>query len=240
MKTLNLEAKVRDLSSSAKLLRRENMIPVQYYGAGKKNMSLAVDYQSFRKVFRESGENTVIDLNIGEDKSLKVLVQDVQYNPITDEFIHIDFISVDMNKEVEAKVPLKFTGEAPAVKNLGGIVTTQRDEIEVRCLPGDLVKEIEVDISDLVDFNAAIFVKDISFPEALTVLTDPEMMIINVVPPKVEVEEEPTAAEGEEGEEGAEGEEGEAPKEGEAPAEGGEAPKEGGGEAKPEGGEKKE
>ena len=223
MEVINLEAKLRDLTSSAKLVRRENQIPAVYYGAGKKNVHLTLDYQAFRKAFKEAGENTIIDLKLDDGKTLKVLVQDVQYNPVNSQYEHIDFINVNMNKEVEAKIPLKFIGEAPAVKNLGGIVTTQRDEVAIRCLPGDLIKEVEVAIDDLVDFNAAIFIKDLNFPESITVLDDPELMVVNVVPPRIEVEEEPTPAEGEEGEEGAEGGEkkegeGEEKKE-EAPAE---------------------
>lgn len=189
MQAINLDAQVREMAKSAKFTRRENLIPAEYYGEGVENLHLALDYQSFRKVFKEAGENTVINLKIGSGKEIKVLVQDVQYDPVSDKFIHIDFINVDMNKEVNAMIPLKFFGEAPAVKNLSGILTTPKDEIEVRCLPADLIKEIEVDVSVLVDFDSYIRVKDLTIPESVTVADDPEQMVATVVPPKIEAEE---------------------------------------------------
>jgi large subunit ribosomal protein L25 len=229
MEAVKLDAKIRDLSKHTNLIRRENLIPAEYYGGGKENVHLTLDYQTFRKAYIKAGENTVIDLNVEGGKSLKVLVQDVQYNPVTDKFTHIDFINVDMDKDVTAMIPLKFINEAPAVKNLGGIVTTQRHEIEVRCLPSDLIKEVEVDISVLVDFSSYVYVKDLNFPESITVLDDPEQIVVTVVPPKVEKEEEaPKPVEGEEGAAAVPGAEGAAPageaKSGEK-AEGGDAGK---------------
>lgn len=216
-----LNAKTRDNSVKAKTLRRDGLLPGQFYGSGIENVSLQMDYQEFRKLYREAGENTIIDLKIDGNGDKKVLVHSVDYDPVSDEFIHVEFINVKMDEEVTTNVPIVLEGQAPAVKELGGILMQNLDELEIRCLPGDLIHEVIVDISSLEDFNSSIHVEAINLPEKITVLTDPERTVATVSAPREEEPEEVEAPDVE----GVEVE-GEAKEEGEA-AEGGEA-KEGG------------
>lgn len=229
MDTYKLEVEARDTSVAAKNLRAEDKLPAVLYGEGIKNVDFQMDYQTFRRIYREAGGNTVIDLAVG-GKSFKVLVQHVDFDPVTDKMIHVDFINVRMDKEITAKVPLEFVGQAPAVANLDGILMHAREEVEVKCLPGDLIHSIEVDVSSLEDFNTSITVGDLSVPEGVEILDDPEQPVASVSAPREEEEEEVVPAEGEEGEEGE--------AEGEAEGEGGEE-KEEGGEKKEEGEEEK-
>ena len=147
-------------------------------------------------------------------------IKSVQRHPLTGNAIHVDYYLVNLNVEMEVDVPLVFTGEAPAVEETGGTLLHNLSAIHVKALPNDIPHEITVDVSTLTSLDVAIHVRDLSLNRDLVqVMTDGETLVATVVPPRVEVEEEPVVAEGEELEgEAAEGGEGESTAEG---AEGG-------------------
>lgn len=237
MDTVELEVQPRNRDMKASDLRAQNLIPAEYYGRGVENKTLQMDYQSFRRIYRTAGGNTIITLKINGKEEISVLAHDVQYDPITDSIVHVDFANVRMGEVLQTQVPLEFVGIAPAVKELSGTLTTNTTEVEVKCLPKDLIRSIEVSIESLVDFQSYVRVKDLIVPDTIEILNDPEEVVAAVVAPREEVEEEPVVAEGEEGVEGEEGAEG-GEEGGEEGAEGGEEKKEGGGGE--EGGGKKE
>lgn len=198
MDKMTLDVKSREEGSKAKKLLASGFIPVECYGKGLKNMSLQVDYQTFKKLFRVAGTNTIVSLNIDEGKSkVDTIVHDVSYNPITDAITHVDFVKVKMDEYIYTKIPIVLTGVAPAVKELGGTLMHNMDELEVKCLPGDLIHNLEIDIAPIVDFNSFIRVKDLNVPSTLEVLDAPEDVVVTAVPPRVE--EEPEVAEEGEG-----------------------------------------
>lgn len=221
MDTISLDVSTRDGAMKAKALLARDLIPLQFYGRGVENRSLQVDYQSFRKVYRVAGNNTVIEMNIDGKEKINVLVQDVQYDPVKDTFKHVDLMNVRMDEVITAKVPLEFVGMSLAVKEMSGTLMPHLNEVEVKCLPKDLIHSIEVSIDPIVDFNSFVRVKDLVVPEAVEITNDPEDVVVTAVPPRVEEEPEVEEVGGEEGEaaegEAAEGEagEGEAKKEGE-------------------------
>jgi large subunit ribosomal protein L25 len=221
MDNVLLKAEPRNKSVKAKHLLLESLLPAEIYGSQQENLSVQMDYQDFRKAYIVAGENTVIDLTVGEGASRKVLVQNVDFEPVSGKMRHVDFVNVNMNKPVHANIPLDFVGTSSAVKDLGGMLMTNITEIEVKCLPGDLIHSIEVDISVLEDFNTVIHVSDLNISDKLEVLVDMERTVASVSAPAEEEVDEPVGAAVPEGEEGAEGEEG---VEG---AEGGEAKEEG-------------
>lgn len=193
MDTFALETSSRPSAAKAKSLRRQGKIPAVYYGRGKGSVSLQLDYHAFRKVFATAGENTLIDLSV-DGKKVPVLVHDVQYDPVTDQISHVDFIHVDMEKEVTTSVKVTVLGVAPAVKNLGGILDLQKHEIKIRCLPKDLIHGIEVDVSGIVDFHTSVHVKDLKIPSAVKVLDNPEDTVVTATPPRAEEEAKPAEA----------------------------------------------
>lgn len=193
MDNILLSAHVRDHNVKANVLRRQGLIPAVYYGAGQKTVSLTVPYKDFSKVYEKAGESTLIDLDFG-GKTAKVLVQSIQFEPVVDSYEHIDFIHVDMKKEVTTHVPLKFTGEAPAVKDLAGVLTISKHEVEVKCLPDRLPHSLSVDVSGLVDFHTSIYVKDILLPEGVMILDDSSLTIVTVTAPREEEKEEVVVA----------------------------------------------
>lgn len=221
MDSVALKVSKRGENESAQDIRDEGFIPGICYGAGKENVAFKVEYQTFRKLYNKAGESTVIDLDVDGEKH-KVLVHDLQYDPVYGTASHIDLIFIDMNKPVTTHVHLDFEGESPAVKNEGGILTKSLTELEIKCLPANLPHDIKVDISGLVDFHTVIHVSDIPAPEGVEILTDAELTVATVSAPRVEEEpelspEEMEAAavaeaageDGEEGEEGGESEGGE-------------------------------
>lgn len=200
MEAVTLDAKTRDLSIKAKIYRQQNLIPAELYGKGEKNQQLLVDLQIFTKLYSQAGGNTVVTLQIeGKKTPVKVMIHDLQYNVITDNISHIDFIKVNMKEEVTASVPLEFTGEADGVKNLGGDLHVIRDKVEIKCLPNDLIHSIEVDISPLVDFNISIKVSDLVVTDKVEILTGADETVVTVIEKKEVVEEEPVEAAAEEG-----------------------------------------
>lgn len=207
MDTLVLEAQSRQIENKPKHLRATGCLPAIYYGQGKKNRLLALNYQKFKKVFDKAGENTIIDLLIDGQK-VPVLVYDVQYNPVSDRISHVDFMHVAMDKEIITSVKVTFTGVAPAVKNMGGILDVHKHEIKIKCLPKDLIHGIEVDLSPINDFHTSIHVKDLKVGALVKILDNPDDTVVTATPVKVE-EEKPAAAA--------------VPAEGEAPLSGAEA-----------------
>lgn len=183
MDTLNLTATIRDLSVKPNVVRAGNRITAVYYGEDVKNLDLTLDYQEFRKVFLKGGQNTVIDIEL-DGKKHKALVHDIQYNPITDRYSHIDFIAVDLNKEVTTHIPLKFVGESEAVRMYAGILVTQLDQVTVTCLAKNLIHEIEVDLAQLKDFTSVIHLSDLVVPEGITIEGDLSAPVAIVEEPK--------------------------------------------------------
>lgn len=219
MDTIKLDI-TEGVYNSVKEARAASRIPIAYYGKGVENRQFSVDYQEFRRAFEKGGRSTIMTLTNEKGEEFPCLIHEVQYEPVSDTMIHADLKAVDMKKKIHAKIPLVMVGTAPAVKDEGGVLMQNKDSIEVECLPTELVHEIEVDISPLVDFHTSITVGDVKVPEGFTVLDSPEINVATVSAPRAVVEEE-APAEGEEGAEGSEGAEA---------AEGGEAKEEGGSE----------
>lgn len=203
MDVMTLEVQPRDKSMKAKELLANNLLPLEYYGKGVENSSFQVDYQTFRRLYKVAGGNTVIELNDGK-KKMNVLVHKVDTHPVTDKMTHVDLINVKMNVVIHAHIPLNFVGTAPAVKDLAGTLTHNLEEIEVKCLPGDLVHEIDVNIESIVDFHSSIHVSDLEIPSTLELVTPADEVVVSAVPPREEKEEEEVAeaAEGEAAEAG--------------------------------------
>ncbi len=224
MASITLKTSARDTAKKGKVIRREGLILGTVYGPKTKNVDLSFAYQEFHKVYVAAGESTLVELEVGE-KKVPVLIHELQFDPVTGNYIHIDFFAPDMTKEVTANVPLRLVGEAPGVKEQGGVLVRNRDHVTVKCLPKDLPHDIEVDISILVNFHDSIMVSQLKVPASVKITDDAETFLISLIPPRAEeVEVAPVAA--------AEGAvaEGAVPAEGEAAAgaEAGEKKEEGG------------
>lgn len=184
-----LRAQARPSGVSAQKLRRQGFLPIEFYGHGVANQTLMTSAQDFRRLFRLAGESTVLDLKVEGGKDSKALVHNVDYHPVTSDILHVELINVNMNEEITTHIPVILEGQAPAVKEQGGILIQNLDEVEIRCLPGDLVHELKVSVEGLVDFHSVLHVSDIPVPAKIQILTDPEVAIATVSAPRSAEEE---------------------------------------------------
>ncbi len=226
----NLVAKKRE-GNNAEAVRGEGLIPGILYGQGIEPVSVAVAYNIFSKLYNQAGESSLIDCQIeGGKEPVKVIIQDVQFDPVKGRFIHFDLRQINMLQEMNVSVQLNFINEAPAVKELGGTLIKAHDSLEIKCLPKDLVSSINVDLNVLKTFNDVIHVKDLQLPAGITTVENVEQVIAKVLAPLSEEQLKAMEDEGKKGVEAvevtekvkeAEGEEGEASAKG-GPASGGE------------------
>lgn len=193
MDTLLIEAKVRDTKASPMYLRSVNQIPAVFYGKKQDSVPLTLEYQAFRKVFQKAGRSKIIELII-DGKKKPALIHEVQLNPLSDRVSHVDFKFVNMDEEITARIPLITVGIAPAVKDLGGILTTVKQEVEVRCLPKDLPGSIEIDVSVMDSLHSSIHVKDLKVGAGVKFMTPMEDVVVTISQAKEEVEAAPVAA----------------------------------------------
>lgn len=186
-----LSAKIRqDFGNKVKNLRKQGLLPAVLYGPEIKNLPLAVDLKAFKKVYKEAGESSLISLKIeGEEKEFVVLIHGVEKHSLSLKPIHVDFYQPRLKEKVEATVPLVFTGESKAVKDLKGTLIKNISEVEVKALPVDLPREIKVNIEALETFEDNIKVSDLQVPEGVEILKEPKEVVASVTPlEKVEEE----------------------------------------------------
>ena len=186
---LTLRAKKRELFGGKIIsLRKAGVIPAVVYGHGIKTKPVQVSYLDFEKVLHEVGESSLFNLEINKERPVKVLIHDIQYHPVTDRVQHVDFYQIKAGEKITVKVELKFVGISPAVKELGGSLITNLTELEIECLPEDLISELEVDISKLNTFDDIIRVGDLKVSEKVKILQDSQEAIAQVMPPHKEEE----------------------------------------------------
>lgn len=188
MTTLELKSKKRTLlGKKVKSLRRGGIIPAVVYGGKEGSIPIELDLKEFSKVFKTAGETTLIKLLVGE-KAKNVLIHDIDYDPVFGDVRHVDFYEVKMDEKITTKIPLVFIGDAPAIIDLNGVLVKAMQELEVRALPSDLPRQIEVDISHLKTFDDNILVKDIKLPKNVEMLEHGETSVAAIVPPRSEAE----------------------------------------------------
>ncbi|HPI67142.1 MAG TPA: 50S ribosomal protein L25 [bacterium] len=192
--SLNLKAEKREITGKAVAkLRAENKIPAVVYGHNIDNINVMVNAVDLEKIMRQSSASDLIDLQVGDNPAVKVLVHEIDREPVRGQIRHVDFYQVNMKEKISTDVSLNFIGESPAVKDLSGVLIKTLDKIEIECLPGDLISNLEIDLSLLKQIGDSLRVKDLDVPEKITVLTEPETTVVLVEEQKVEVvEEKPT------------------------------------------------
>ena len=192
---LSIQAEKREIKGKkTKNLMQQGILVGILYGPKIKNINIQLKLKDFEKAYKEAGESSLISLKIGNDK-YSVLIYELKRDPITGNPVHVDFYQPILTKEVSTWVPLVFEGESLAVKDLGGTLIKETQEIEVRALPEKLPHEIKVNISRLNTFEDEILVKDLDLPEGVKVEKDPDDIIALVTPSQKEEELEKPAEE---------------------------------------------
>lgn len=170
-------------------MRKADILPGIVYGYEIKNTPVAIGFADLERLLKSEDAGRLFNLSIEGGETFPVLLKDLQRDPLSGFPIHVDFHKVRTDEKIEAEVELKFIGEAPAVKNLSGILLHNLDRLNVSCLPADLVSLIEVDVSTIEELEKPIRVKDLNIPKGLTVLDNPEEVVATVIVQKEEKEE---------------------------------------------------
>jgi len=205
MPTLN--AKLRT-AGKANAIRRQGLVPAVIYGPRVDSTPIVIDRKELQSLFAKITRSSLIKLSVEDRDKLDVFVKAVQYNPITDEPIHVDFYHPDVGHPLRLHVPIKIVGEAPGVK-AGGILNVLFNTVRVHGLPKDIPSIIEIDVSNL-GIGEAIRVRDVDFGPVEPLL-NPERALVTVVAPRgleeafagveeEEIPEEEAPAQGSEGE----------------------------------------
>jgi large subunit ribosomal protein L25 len=207
---MQLTASLRKpLGKRSRRLLREGKLPAVVYGHNTESTPILLDRLEFQKVFVRSGRTRLVDLAI-DGRTEKVLVREIQTHPRRLGPIHVDFYQVNLQEKIEVEVPVHLIGESAAVKRGDGDILQPLHAIRVECLPSEIPEAFEVDLTPLEEVEAEIRVSDLSLPKGVTVLDDPEDLVVKIVHKReLKVEEEVPAAEAglpAEGEAGAEGE----------------------------------
>lgn len=183
-----LQAQLRQKKEAGTQEKPGRTLKAVVYGHGLPSRSIQVATSDFLKLFRAVKHSSLFDLAVGKESPVKVLVGEVQVNPINMQPIHVDFRQIRMDETLTVSVPLVFTGESVAIKALGGTLVKSLDELEVECLPGNLPKEIMVDLSQLQTFEDMITVGSLVLPQGVKSTHAPEDAVATVEAPLSEEE----------------------------------------------------
>ena len=171
------------LGRKVKQLRREGWVPAVMYGHGFDSVSLQFEERNLTKLLSHVGGSQLISIKVkGQKQPEMALVRDVQRDVVKGTLLHVDFYRVDMAERLTTEIPLTMVGESPVIQRGEGIMLQGLSSVEVECLPGDLVDTIAVDLADLEELDQGVFVRDLAIPAGIDVLTDPDEMIVRVVP----------------------------------------------------------
>ncbi len=216
--TLNAEPRSERGKNLARRLRRGGRIPGVVYGEGGGSgeagaLAVSVEPGEVSRVLHsEAGANTLIGLTVGTGDSSKVLIKDYQVDPISHQLLHVDFYRVAMDRVITVTVPIELTGEAEGVKVQGGLIDFVQREVAIACLPSEIPEHIQVDVSPLM-IGQGVRLRELLEGASWEPVSDPDTLIVHVIAPRLEAEDE------DEGEDAAEGE-GEAEDEAASKAEG--------------------
>ena len=210
METIQLQLEPRSaIRKGVRRLRHQGITPVHVYGRGLQPIAAQAESRTLQRAVAQAGRNTPVGITgLPEVSSAHpIFVREVQRDPISGSILHVDFFQVEATQRVEGEVPITIVGEAPAVRLLEGLLVQNLQALRVQCLPLDMPRELQVDVSGLKDFEMSIYVKELRVPSQVTVLSDPEELVVRVNPPRravegVEAAEEAPEAVAEEGEEG--------------------------------------
>ena len=202
MEEIFLEVQLREELGKNKVkdLRGKGLIPAVIYAEGKKSSPIKVSHrQLWQLIHQHRLESAVINLKMQDaqkQKSMACLIKEIQYDPVKGDIIHVDFNEISLTKVIKVSVPVVAKGEPVGVKQEGGSLEHILWEIEVECLPTDIPRDIEADVS-LLKIGDAVHIKDITFPSNIKVLNAPEAIVFSVTAP-IKEEAAAVAVEGEE------------------------------------------
>ncbi len=193
MEQIELKATSREvLGKKVRFLRRQGITPLNLFGHGIRSVAMQCDTANLRQVLAEAGRTRLISLKLDNEKTPKnVIVRQIQIEPRTEEILHIDFYQVSMTEQVKVEIPVIFVGEAPALKLKENMLATGLDTLSIECLPAEIPDSISVDLTSLTESEQAIRVKDIKLDKGITILNEPDVVVVRIALRPAEKIEEP-------------------------------------------------
>jgi len=192
LKVTNREA----LGKKVRFLRRQGITPVHLFGPGIESASLQCETTNLKRVLAEAGQTTLINLKVNNEKRPRtVMVREIQTAPLKGELLHVDFYQVQMTEMVKVDVPIVLVGEAPAARSKENTLIQALNSLTVQCLPTKMPSRIELDLTPLTEPEQALRVKDIELDEEVTVINDPEQVLVKISSRPIEKIEEAVVAE---------------------------------------------
>ena len=194
MAQFSLSARIRDDKGKgvARRLRRDDRVPAVFYGPNAKATMLSVSYNDLKGIIKQNtSENIILGLQIESEsgtESRKVMLKELQIDPIKDTYLHADFYEISMDKALTVDIPVHLVNTPIGVPK-GGILQHVKREITITCLPDNLVDSLEVDVSGL-DIGESIHIRDIEIPEGIKTTQEDHLTIAVVVAPSAIPEEE--------------------------------------------------
>lgn len=181
--------KREELGSKVSRLRKNGIIPATVFGKTIDSSSIKVSSTEFNKVYKQAGETSLIWLSINDEaKERPTLVKGITSNPVSGKLNHIDFHQVNLKEKVTANVPVEIIGESQAIKDGLAVLDVHMDEIEVEALPTDIPEKIIFDISTLKEVGEHLSLSSITLPTGVTLLSDPESIVVALGEPQKEEE----------------------------------------------------
>ena len=180
--SISLELEPRTvLGKKVKQLRRTGTIPVHLYGPGVESRPLQCENRQLLRALAQAGSTNPVTLSIkGESGERLAFAREIQWSPIRSQLLHVDFLAVSATERIAAQVPINLVGESPAARETGGSVAQALYTLEVEALPLEIPAEVVIDLSVLVDTNSAVRAGDLPLEGNVTMLTDPDAMVVRV------------------------------------------------------------
>ena len=181
---LEVDIRKEQGTSAARRTRLESKVPAVVYHSGLEAIPLSVDKIGLYKALKTG--QMIFEINV-DKKDQFVLVKEIQYHPVTDEIIHIDFQKVKEDEKISLEVAVRSVGESQGVK-LGGILVQMLNNVTINCKPTEIPEFVEIDVTEM-EMNTNLFVKDITLPEDIEMITADDIAVVSVQEPKEEKEE---------------------------------------------------
>lgn len=175
-------------------MRKAGLVPAELYGRGIANVHLSIPAKELRKVLKQSGENTMVNVVI-EGEKRPVMIHSLALDPVSDEITNVDLYQVRLDEKIKVRVPVEFTGESQAIKEKNGLLVKAMQEIEVEALPTNIPRSIVADISKIADIGQSVYVKDLAFEKGVEPIVDGESVVATVTAKMTEEQEAALAAE---------------------------------------------
>jgi len=183
--TLTLNAEKRTKIGKLDGLRKAGFLPAVYYGHKEAATPIQIKKSEFVKAWKEAGESTVVKIHTAE-ADVEALINAVDTDPVTGEPRHADFYVFEKGHKVEIAVPIEFVGISPAVKDKGAVLMKILHELRIKAEPANLPHQIDVDISNLVEYGDNVIAKDIALPKGVELEENPEEVVASVAEAKEE------------------------------------------------------